>query len=171
MIFCIIYIKSCITLFFGGIELKKYIFIAVGGILGAITRYYIKTIHIVNYKEVFPLNTLIINITGSFVLALVLTIAFEVWEFDANIRLGIATGFLGAYTTFSTMCKETVSLINGGYYYYALSYLTLSTMLGLGAAYLGITLARKVVSKVVNNKEREIIAQTESALESEKEEH
>ena len=124
--------------------MQKYIFIGIGGILGAILRYLIKGVHIYHYHESVPLNTLIINITGSFILALVLTIAFEVWEFDTSIRLGIATGFLGAYTTFSTLCKETVSLIHQGEYFSAISYITVSTMIGLTAAFFGIVLARRL---------------------------
>jgi len=149
----------------GAMIMRKYIFIGAGGILGAILRYYIKNIHIYHYKEVIPLNTLLINITGSFILALVLTTALEVWEFDSNLRLGIATGFLGAFTTFSTMCKETVSLMNSGYYYSAISYITISTILGLGAAYFGIVLAREAVSKMVNDEEVKTISQEESASE------
>ena len=80
------------------------LFIAIGGMLGSISRFAIKNIHMWNYHENTSLNTLFINITGSFLLALILTIAFEVWNFDPDILLGIATGFLGAYTTFSTLC-------------------------------------------------------------------
>ena len=130
--------------------MRKYIFIAIGGALGAILRYMIKNVHIYHYKEVVPINTLFINITGSFMLALILTVAFEVWQLDADIRLGIATGFLGAYTTFSTMCKETVSLMEQGYYYSSISYICFSTMLGLATVYFGVILAREVVSKLVN---------------------
>lgn len=149
--------------------MRKYIFIGIGGILGAILRYYIKNIHIYHYKEAIPLNTLIINITGSFILALILTIAFEVWEFDSDIRLGIATGFLGAYTTFSTMCKETVTLINNGYYFSAISYLTISTMLGLGVTYLGTVVAREAVSLLVNNIRYEKRSQNKMESESNEE--
>ena len=128
--------------------MRKYFFIAMGGILGAILRFLIKNIHM--YKGIFPFNTLIINIIGSFILALILTLAFEVMDFDSDIRLGIATGFLGAFTTFSTMIKETVVLINSGYYYSAILNLTVSTLLGLVVAYLGIVIAREVISKMVS---------------------
>ncbi len=127
--------------------MRKYIFISIGGMLGAILRYAIKNIHINNYKEVIPINTLFINVSGSLLLALILTIAFEIFAFDANIRLGIATGFFGAYTTFSTLCKETVDLMTLGDYYSAISYIGFSIMLGLAASYFGVVLAREVVSK------------------------
>ncbi|AKA70632.1 fluoride efflux transporter CrcB [Clostridium scatologenes] len=129
--------------------MKKYIFIALGGMFGAMLRYKIEHIHIYHYKEIVPINTLMINISGSFVLALVLTIAFEIWQFSSDLRLGIATGFLGAYTTFSTMCKETVNLMKQGNYYSSISYIGFSTMLGLAAAYFGIILAREIIAKLV----------------------
>lgn len=131
--------------------MRKYTFIAIGGTLGAILRYAIKNIHIYNYKDVFPINTLLINVSGSFLLALILTIAFEVFEFDADLRLGIATGFLGAYTTFSTLCKETVNIMNKGNYFYSIFYIGFTTILGLAAIYFGVVLARKVLLKFENN--------------------
>lgn len=129
--------------------MRKYVLIGLGGIFGAILRYLIKGVHIYHYHENVPLNTLMINVAGSFTLALVLTVAFEVWEFDANVRLGIATGFLGAFTTFSTLCRETAELICQGDYFSAVTYVTVSVMLGIAAVYFGIVLAREAVSKLV----------------------
>jgi fluoride exporter len=133
--------------------MRRYTFIALGGMLGAVLRYIIKSIHIYHYNEVVPINTLLINISGCFLLALLLTIAFEVFEFDADLRLGIATGFLGAYTTFGTLCKETVNLTKQGDYYSAISYIGFSTMLGFVATYFGVILAREVVSKLVHHQD------------------
>jgi CrcB protein len=124
--------------------MRKYIFIALGGMLGALLRYVIKNIHIYNYKEVIPVDTLFINVSGSFLLAIILTIAYEVFQFHDDLRLGIATGFFGAYTTFGTLCKETVNLISEGHYYWAISYIALSVILGLAVAYLGVILGRKI---------------------------
>ena len=131
--------------------MRKYIFIAIGGMLGAILRYFIKGIHISHYEGIMPINTFLINISGSFLLALILTISFEIYEVDADLRLGIATGLLGAYTTFSTLCKETVNLISQGYYFSSLSYIGFSTIFGLVAAYIGVIIARKAVSKFVHH--------------------
>lgn len=132
--------------------MKKYIYIGIGGFLGAVSRYLIKNIHIYHYKELIPLNTLIINVTGSFILALILTLALEIWEMDECIRLGIATGFLGAYTTFSTLCKETVTLLTNGYYFSAISYITISTVLGLVGVYFGVIVAREFIGKIAMRK-------------------
>ena len=103
-----------------------------------------------------PINTILINVIGSFLLALILTIALEVWNIKEEIRLGIATGFLGAFTTFSTLCKDTVTLINKGLYFSALSYVTISTLLGLCAAYFGIILAREFVPKIIYPEDYEL---------------
>jgi crcB protein len=130
--------------------LRKYIFIGVGGFLGAILRFWIKTIPLQNYKELLPINTLFINVTGSFILALITTAALEILKMDVDIRLGICTGFLGAYTTFSTLCKEASELINRGYYFSSLSYIVNSVILGLAAAYFGVIVAREVIQKYVN---------------------
>ncbi len=135
-----------------GHRLRKYIFLGCGGFAGAILRYSIEQIRIQNYHENIPLNTLFINVSGTFLMAFILTIAFEVWEIHADIRLGITTGFLGAYTTFSTLCKEAVSLMRNGDYFSAISYITVSVMLGLGASYFGIVLARKIGSLKENKK-------------------
>lgn len=135
--------------------MRKYVYIGIGGILGAVSRYLFEGVKIYHYHEKVPLNTLMINVAGSFILALVLTVAFEVWEFDAGLRLGITTGFLGAFTTFSTLCKETTGLLNRGEYFSAVSYIAVSTVIGLAAAYFGVVLAREVVSKIVKKKKVE----------------
>lgn len=132
--------------------MRKYIFIALGGVVGAIARYIVKNASIYSYKGLIPLNTLTINIAGSFLLALLLTTALEVKNFDEDIRIGIGTGFLGAFTTFSTMCKEAALLINAGNYYSALAYLGLSIIIGLIAAYFGAAAARKIAEKYLLNK-------------------
>lgn len=129
--------------------MKKYIFIGICGFLGAISRYFIMNVNLYNNKEAVPINTLIINVTGSFIIALILTVALEIWEIDEALRLGIATGFIGAFTTFSTLCKETVNLIASGYYYSAISYMTMSVVLGLSAVYFGVVVAREFMAKIL----------------------
>lgn len=128
--------------------MRKYLYIGCGSFIGAVLRYLVKGIQIVGYHEKLPLNTLFINVSGALVLAFIMTIAFEVWAFDTDIRLGVTTGFLGAFTTFSTLCKETVVLLQNGDYFSAISYMTISTVLGLGAAYFGVVLARSLGSKI-----------------------
>lgn len=145
-----------------GLVLKKYIFISVGGFLGAVSRFLIREMSLFHYKGNFPLNTLIINITGSLVLALIITVSLEVWEFDSDLRLGITTGFLGAYTTFSTLCRESILLMQEGKYFSAVIYILATTILGMAAAYTGVIIARSVVLKIVR---KESIEKAEDGME------
>ncbi len=132
--------------------MRKYIYIGCGSFIGAVLRYLVKNIQIYSYHENIPINTLFINILGAFIMAFILTIAFEVWAFDSDVRLGLTTGLLGAFTTFSTLCKETVVLLQNGDYFSAISYMAISTILGLGAAYFGIVAARELGSKISHKK-------------------
>lgn len=132
--------------------MKKYIYIGAGGFLGAILRFLIESSYIFNYIGNIPLNTLLINITGSFLLSLILTITFYFGKINENVRLGITIGFLGAFTTFSTMCKEVVNLMIKQYYISAIFYITISTILGLLAAYLGVIVAREIIPKSLKEK-------------------
>jgi CrcB protein len=141
-------------IFFGGIIMGKYIYISSGGAIGAALRLVIENMNIGNYQESFPFNTLIINIMGCFILALFLTVAYEVMKVDADIRLGVSTGFLGAFTTFSTLCKEAVELLASGEHFLAISYIMVSTILGFAAAYFGFVLARGVIAKLVGDTSR-----------------
>ena len=125
----------------------KYIYISIGGAAGAVIRQFTEGLTLFGYRGDFPLNTFIINISGSFILALFLTIAFEVMEIDGDLRIGISTGFLGAFTTFSALCKESVLLMEGSRLFLASVYISSSLLFGFGAAFLGIVLARKVVYK------------------------
>jgi len=127
--------------------MRKYIYISIGGMLGAILRFALKNIQLVSYSGNFPLNTLLINITGSFILAVFLAIALELLDMDEDIRLGVATGFIGAYTTFSTFCKESALLIISGEYFTAILYIAASALLGLTAAFSGTILAKGIIAK------------------------
>ncbi len=142
--------------------MRKYIYIACGAFAGAVLRYLIRGIELQSYHENVPLNTLFINVLGAFALAFVLTAALEIGTLDAELRLGLTTGFLGAFTTFSTLCKETVALLKNGDYFSAVSYVTVSTALGLAAAYFGIVLARELGAKLANKKEKAAAAEEES---------
>lgn len=124
--------------------MRKYIYIGLGGALGASLRYLIKEISINKYQQTIPIDTLLINIVGCFLLAFILTVALDVLRRRPNLKLGITIGFLGAFTTFSTICKEIVDLASNGHYLIAVFYFTASTVFGLMAAYLGFISAKKI---------------------------
>lgn len=125
--------------------MRRYILIGLGGFLGAIARYILKNWSVLNISSRLPLTIIIINILGCFALAFFLKLAFEIWEVDTGIRLGIATGFIGAFTTFSTLCKEAMGLLLIGDVLLAIFYLALSIAAGFAAIYLGEVCAKRII--------------------------
>ncbi|MPM28144.1 putative fluoride ion transporter CrcB [bioreactor metagenome] len=145
--------------------MRKYIFIGCGSFLGAVLRYVVRGMELQSFLGRIPTGTLVINLSGAFLLAFLLTAALEVWTVDSDLRLGLTTGFLGAYTTFSTLCKESAGLINSGDYGSAAAYLTLSAVLGLGFAYLGCLAARKLALSLSGKREKRKIQIEKKAIE------
>src|SRR5262249_22997522 len=82
--------------------------------LGANGRYLLGTWIAQRYGTSFPYGTLVINVSGSFVIGLFLTLIAELFVLHPNWRLFFAVGFLGAYTTFSTFSYESVVLLQNG---------------------------------------------------------
>ena len=117
--------------------------IAVGGALGAPARYEVsQLIHVANGS--FPWATFVTNVSGAFVLGLFLTFTLERLPPTRYLRPFFAIGFLGAFTTFSTMAVETVTLAKDGYVVLGVGYLIVSVAAGLVVTYLGIAIARRV---------------------------
>lgn len=130
--------------------MKQYMYIGLGGFLGALSRYVLKAFYAKHFVNLLPWDTLFINITGSFIMSLVLTIAFTVWPFDPNFKNALTIGFIGAYTTFSTFCKESVKLLATDHYFSALSYVGLSLFLGFVGIYLGYLLGQLVLLRLLS---------------------
>ena len=126
-------------------NLIRYLSVAVGGAAGAVLRYYISLSGVSRIAQPFPAATFVINITGSFIIGFFLTLVAERVPINPHIRLAIAVGFVGAYTTFSTFEYETARLIEGKHLLYAFMYVVLSFAIGFGAVWAGIVLAREVV--------------------------
>jgi fluoride exporter len=122
--------------------MDRFLLISLGAILGANTRYWLGDWIAQKWGSVFPLGTLIINVSGSFILGLFLTLATERLMLDPRWRLLVAVGFLGAYTTFSTYTYESFNLLFKGQWIAGLINLFASTFLGLLAVGLGIYLGR-----------------------------
>lgn len=116
----------------------SYIFVGIGGVFGAISRYAISKAINEKTGSLLPLGTWVVNITGAFLLSFLLGLGFASWStMGKDLELALTTGFLGAYTTFSTFSYETFQLIQDGEFLRALEYVLLSVILGLAAAWLG----------------------------------
>ena len=120
----------------------QYLVISLGGILGANARYLLGTWITERYGTSFPYGTLVINVSGSFVIGLFLTLIAERFVLHPNWRLFFAVGFLGAYTTFSTFSYESVVLLQNGGWRLGLGNLVGSVVLGPIAVVMGMVVAR-----------------------------
>jgi fluoride exporter len=109
-----------------------------------VLRYYLGGTVLARTAAPFPTATFVINVTGSFVIGLFLTLATERIHVSPHLRLAVAVGFVGAYTTFSTFEYETAKLVEDGDLTRALLNVVLSFAAGLLAVWLGIFAARKV---------------------------
>jgi CrcB protein len=118
--------------------------IAVAGALGAVARYGLEGFVSRRTSGAFPWGTFVVNITGAFVLGLVFTLATERWAVAPWFRSALTIGFLGAYTTFSTLSYETYRLAEDRALALAAANMLGSCAAGLAAVYVGIVLARSV---------------------------
>lgn len=119
-----------------------YFMIALGGAFGALSRYGLTKWINQSWQAHFPLATLMINVLGSFLMGIAFVVISERITSLEPFRPLIMIGFLGAFTTFSTFSLEIVSLFNQQAWLTALSYLSLSCLLGILALAAGIGLAR-----------------------------
>lgn len=124
--------------------MKKYVYIAAGGMLGALARYGIKASDWFPAQWDFPFNTLITNLLGCFLIALILTAATDRLEIGPDLRIGITSGFIGAFTTFSALCRETFQVFADGRYAVGFLYVAASFLMGFGSILLGVTVAHCV---------------------------
>lgn len=117
--------------------------IALGGSLGAVARYSLSLWIQALFGDGFPLGTLVINVTGAFVLGFLYALSLHS-SLDPMWRSGLTVGFLGAFTTFSTLTLETFLLIKDGLFLTATLNVLLTVMLGLLGTFLGSVLGRFV---------------------------
>jgi CrcB protein len=118
--------------------------IAFAGALGALARYGLEGIVSRRWGSAFPWGTFVVNVTGTFLLGVLFTLLTERWMSPPWFRSALTIGFLGAYTTFSTLSLETFRLIEDGAY--ALAGLnSLGNLVGgLVAVYAGVIVGRAV---------------------------
>ena len=119
-----------------------YLVVGLGGFLGANARYLMAHWIGERYGTSFPYGTLVINVSGSFIIGLFLVLITDRYIVHPNWRLFFSVGFLGAYTTFSTYSFESLVLILSGAWFPGLINLIGSVVLGLGATLCGMALAR-----------------------------
>ena len=112
----------------------------IGGAIGAVSRFLVGTFILRFYSSLFPLGTFLINVTGSFLIGLFMTLFLNRPNISPSWRLFVVTGILGGYTTFSTFEWETFTAFRGGAVAVALLNVLLSVTLGFGGVWIGAAL-------------------------------
>jgi len=124
--------------------LLKYVVVGVGGFLGAIARYTLGAYIGGRYGIRFPLGTFVINVSGSFLIGLTLTLLARTTA-SAYWRYLFPIGFIGAYTTFSTFEYETLRAIQDGQLMTGLLNVALSLVVGFIAVWAGAAIGRVLI--------------------------
>jgi fluoride exporter len=121
--------------------LQKYLFIAIGGALGSIARFWVGTTVAGRMGARFPFGTLVINITACFVIGLSLEFLNRHASLSPSLRFLVPIGFVGAYSTFSTFEWEAFTLGQSSFWM-AILYVAVSLVAGLVAVVVGIAAAK-----------------------------
>lgn len=118
--------------------------VALGGLVGCVARYWLSGALQRLGGTDFPVGTLGVNLMGSFVLGLLMTLSLERGVIGGDLRLALTTGVCGGFTTMSTFSYETVALANDGQAALALGNIGITVLGCTAAVWLGTAAARAV---------------------------
>lgn len=116
--------------------------VAAGGALGAVLRHGVNIASAATWGTSFPFATMIVNILGSLILGVLTAIFAHYYNPSPEVKAFLVTGLLGAFTTFSTLSLDTITLFERGQYEYMALYILGSFTLGVGAFFLGLMTIR-----------------------------
>lgn len=121
------------------------LYIALGSAAGGAARYLLGTFVQARFGAGFPVGTLVVNISGAFLLGFIFTYALATPAVSPELRGFLTTGICGGYTTFSTFSYETMMLVEDGELARAAIYVILSVSIALLGVWLGVALGRGLI--------------------------
>jgi CrcB protein len=121
----------------------RILLIAVFGALGTLARYGLQGVVQIRMGGAFPYGTLLVNLTGCFFLGLIGQFTLNRMVISPDMRMAIAVGFFGGYTTFSSFGWETAKMLEAGEWLRATTYVGASVVVGLLLSVAGIRLANR----------------------------
>src|SRR3972149_3064076 len=124
--------------------MMNFLIRGIGGFFGAVARYGVALWIGRQWGRSFPLGTFVINVSGSFLIGLLMSLLAERFMVNPQWRLLFVVGFLGAFTTFSTFEYETGALLKDGEWLIAMLNITLSVVVGFMALKLGEVIAKSI---------------------------
>lgn len=126
------------------LKLQNALLIFLGCGIGGVLRYWISNLSYLFLGRNFPYGTLIVNVSGSFLMGLFFILIMERFNSATILRSLLLIGFLGGYTTFSSFSIETLNMFESGDYVGGLINIFLSTLLCLLGTWIGILLGRQL---------------------------
>jgi fluoride exporter len=124
--------------------LIKYLMVGIGGFLGSVLRFWLGSFIGGRLGARFPYGTFVINVTGSFLIGMVVPLLVTKAHWSPNWRYLITIGFIGGYTTFSAFEYETLQLFQDGQPVTAMLNITLSVVIGFVAVWIGVVAGRAI---------------------------
>jgi len=122
-----------------------YLAIAVGGSLGAMSRYWVSGSTYQWLGQGFPYGTLMVNLLGSLTIGFLSVLLVHRFQFSEEVRIGLLAGFLGSFTTFSTFAMDVLHLTGNGALLKAASYVLLSVLFCVIGAWAGLLTAKQLI--------------------------
>lgn len=120
-----------------------YLFVGIGGIVGSLLRYILSFLAVQIWGRGFPIGTLLINLTGSFLLGWLTTKYILPKKLHPYLLTALSTGVIGSYTTFSTFCLDSVQLLKSDRYFLGFIYIFMSFIGGLLFVRLGLSVGER----------------------------
>lgn len=118
--------------------------VAIGGALGAVSRFYVAETAYRLLARSFPYGILACNVIGSLLMGFFAILLIQKLQLSPMWRYAIMIGFLGGFTTFSSFSLDTIQLCQEGYWQKAVVYVFLSLILCFGATIIGMLIANKM---------------------------
>jgi CrcB protein len=128
----------------GGRFVRSIVGVAIAGAVGAVARYGLGGWIAERLPVSFPWDTLVVNVTGSFVLGLLFVLTTERFAVSPAFRAALTIGLVGAYTTFSTFSLETFRLVEDGAWWLAAANVMSSIVFALAAVAAGVAVGRSI---------------------------
>ena len=122
-----------------------YLAVAVGGSLGAVSRYWVSSTTYQWLGQTFPYGTLAVNVLGSLVMGFLSVLLVHRFQVSEELRIGLLAGFLGSFTTFSTFAMDSLHLAGNQALVKALLYILLSVLFCIIGAWAGLVTAKQMI--------------------------
>ena len=122
--------------------MNRYLLVMLGAAVGGLARYVVGSVLLARYSSRFPLGTVLVNVTGCFLMGMLMASFLRRGDPQPDLRVFLVTGILGGYTTFSSFAWESFEAMDKSRALIGLANILFSVVLGMAAVWLGAFLVR-----------------------------